>query len=103
MSEGYRDRVRQARRLAALMLLYLAPAYRLSVGVLRAQLEAAGYVAGTDEIHADIDFLDETGLAFRRDGNVVELTARGADVATGRTQATGVRRADPGELDALKT
>jgi len=84
------------RRRAILAALMLAPSYRLALRALRAQLDLVGYGVSLDRLEMDVAWLEEMGLAGMVD-EVAFLTARGADVVTGRAVAPGVKRPEPGE------
>jgi len=91
------------RRLAIVMALSLAPGYTLPRRQMRAQIEAIGYRVSLDLLESDLAWLDEMGLADRRDpstgsGDHVTLTDRGLDVAQSRAEIPGVRRPEPGEV-----
>jgi hypothetical protein len=87
----------QSRRLAILVSLSLATRYRLILSDLRAVVDGAGYPASLDRLRADVAWLEETGLVgFERPAEIVEITARGLDVAGGYAEVPGVGRPGPG-------
>lgn len=93
------------RRRAVLAALAVAPAYRMPVRTLRAQLDTLGYVVSIDRLATDCAWLAEQGLltlngdaASTAHGTSATLTDRGSDVVMGRATAPGVRRPEPGEL-----
>lgn len=95
---SYAQSVEAARRLTILLALYFAPGYTMARAALRGQVELTGYVVSADRLATDIAWLAEQGLIEPLELDAVRLTDRGADVATGRSQAPGVRRPAPGEL-----
>jgi hypothetical protein len=86
------------RRRAALAALAVAPAFRLPIRTLRAQLETLGYVVSIDRLASDCAWLAEQSLIDMQGETSATLTDRGLDVVMGRCTAPGVRRPDPGEL-----
>lgn len=93
---SYAETVSAARRLAMLLALYFAPGYALPRDVLRDEVNRTGYLAGTDLLAQECAWLSEMGLVELQHPDVVLLTARGEDVALGRSAAPGVRRPPPG-------
>lgn len=90
--------VTEDRRLVILRFLHEDPDYKLNTSVLRMALDAVGHSASRDQVETDVAWLAETGLVeVETVGNVcvVRLTARGADVATGRAVVPGVKRPSP--------
>jgi len=96
---SYAEEIAAARRLAILLALYFAPGYTLNRAALRAQVERTGYITGADKFNAEIAWLAEMELVESPEFDVVILTARGEDIALGRSQTPGVRRPSPGETD----
>lgn len=86
------------RRRAALAALAVAPAFRLPIRTLRAQLETLGYAVSIDRLASDCAWLAEQGLIDMQGEASATLTDRGLDVVMGRCAAPGVRRPEPGEL-----
>lgn len=96
---SYAEEVQKARRQAILLALYFSPGYTGSLPLLRTQIDAAGYVASLDLVQTEIAWLAEQGLvSLLPDGAAARLTARGEDIALGRSQSPGVRRPSPGEV-----
>lgn len=95
----YADEITAARRLAALLALYFAPGYTLNRAALRNQVERTGYITSVDKMSAEIAWLAEMELVETLELEAVRLTARGEDVALGRSQTPGVRRPSPGETN----
>ena len=85
------------RRRAILAALMLAPSYRLGLRQLRSQIDLVGYGVSLDRLEMDVAWLEEMGLATLA-YDVAILTDRGADVVTGRAQAPGVKRPEPGQV-----
>lgn len=94
---SYLEEVAQARRLALLLALYFAAGYTSSLMLLRAHLEQVGYIASVDLMQTELAWLAEQGLVEALASGAHRLTARGEDVALGRSQTPGVRRPAPGE------
>ena len=95
---SYADEVQKARRLAILLALYFSPGYTASLPMLRARIDAVGYVASLDLVQTETAWLAEQGLVcLLADDAGARLTARGEDIALGRSQSPGVRRPSPGE------
>jgi hypothetical protein len=96
---SYKDEIERARRLAILMTLHFADGYTLPARALRTQVEATGYITSADKLMQEVAWLGEMGYVEQLELDAVRLTERGADIATGRSTAPGVRRPDPGELN----
>lgn len=94
----YADEITAARRLAILLALYFATGYTLNRAVLRAHVDRTGYITSVDKMAAEIAWLAEMELVEALELEAVRLTARGEDVALGRSQTPGVRRPSPGEV-----
>lgn len=86
------------RRRAVLAALAVAPAYRMPVRTLRAQLDTLGYSVSIDRLATDCAWLAEQGLLTLQGEASATLSDRGLDVVMGRASAPGVRRPEPGEL-----
>jgi len=86
-------------RLSLLCLLEKDSSYSHNEYVLGRSLEMLGHSIGTDRVRTELHWLAEQGLLGLQtvgDSTVVAiLTARGADVALGRTQVPGVARPRP--------
>jgi len=96
---SYADEITAARRLAILLALYFAPGYTLNRAALRFQVERTGYITSADKMASECAWLAEMELVEQMDLDVVRLTARGEDVALGRSDTPGVRRPSPGEAN----
>ena len=96
---SYTEEVSAARRLAILVMLYFAPGYTLNRAALRNQVERTGYITSFDKMVAEIAWLAEMELVEQLEMDAVRLTARGEDVALGRSNTPGVRRPSPGETN----
>jgi hypothetical protein len=86
------------RRLVILKGLEAAAQYRANLLLLRRYCDAVGHVVSSDRIAADMAWLAEQGLVECDHSGpigVATLTARGMDVATGRTEVPGVQRPQP--------
>lgn len=88
---------REERRLSILQLLERAQAYRATVSVLYAQLDAMGDPATRIEVRADADWLAEQKLVALDEpapgALLVTLTEQGHDVAQGKSIVEGIKRA----------
>jgi pyridoxine/pyridoxamine 5'-phosphate oxidase len=87
------------RRLVLLRGLHSAAQYSANALLLRRYADAVGHVVGADRIEQDLTWLqqaDLVGLSKAGAVTVATLTARGADVAEGRTVVPGVKRPEPG-------
>lgn len=91
------EAITASRRLAILLALFFAPGYTLARVALRQKIELIGYVSSLDLLASECAWLGELGLVEQLEMDVVRLTARGEDVALGRSQTPGVRRPSPGE------
>lgn len=99
MSKSYREICAEDRRLVTLRFLAEEPDYRLNTALLRDALDTVGHRESGDVIAADAAWLRETGLVEHEYAGpvpVLRLTARGLDVAEGRSIVPGVRRPGPG-------
>ena len=95
---SFAERLREARRLALLQLLDATGATGASAQLLYDALPAEGLASSRDQVHADLAWLADMGLAdFERDAgpHVARITARGIDVARDRAQVPGVARPQP--------
>ncbi|MBA4381819.1 MAG: hypothetical protein C0406_04565 [Sideroxydans sp.] len=96
------EAITASRRLAILLALFFAAGYTLNRNVLRQQIELIGYVASLDLLASECAWLNEMGLIEQLELDAVRLTARGEDVALGRSQTPGVRRPSPGENNGAR-
>ena len=91
--------VTEDRRLAVLSILSSSAGYEASDALIRMMAERLGHRAALNAIQADLAWLRDAGLIGLRqtaDIHIATLTARGADVAAGRTHVPGVARVVPG-------
>lgn len=96
---SFADFQEQDRRLVLLRALSVAAQYRANAYLLRRYCDAVGHVVGADRVEADLAWLRDSGLVGlvqEGDVTVATLTARGMDVASGRTVVPGVARPQPG-------
>lgn len=87
------------RRLVLLRALSAAAQYRANALLLRRYCDAVGHVVGAERIDADLAWLADSGLLTvhaEGDVRIATLSARGLDVAEGRTVVPGVARPRPG-------
>ncbi len=90
------DTIREHRRLALLRLLSVSNA--ASVELLYAALPSMGVPGSLDQTRADVAWLDEAGLVTVEmigATAIATVTARGLDVAEGRSRTPGVARGAP--------
>lgn len=96
---SFADFQTEDRRLVLLRGLESAAQYRANALLLRRYCDAVGHIVSADRIAQDLAWLAEQSLVKldRAAGvDVAELTARGLDVATGRTKVPGVQPPQPG-------
>ncbi len=90
--------IREHRRLTILRGLHEQADFRLNESVLLDELRAYSFNLSADELRGELRWLEEQNLLSQdKIGNLIiaELTERGADVATGRSVAYGVKRPSP--------
>lgn len=86
------------RRLSILLVLKESGGYRCNEYLLRTALDSLGHAVSRDRLMTDLSWLAEQGhVATETVANisVATLSARGLDVASGRTIAPGVKRPAP--------
>jgi hypothetical protein len=96
----FRVYVREFRRLCILRVLAAAPGYEANDALLASAVEGMGVRGSTDQLRADIAWLDEQGLLGSETMGallVVKVTARGVDVAQGLAVVPGVAKPRPGD------
>lgn len=96
---SFADFQQEDRRLTLLKALENAAQYRANAFLLRRYCDSVGHVVSADRIEADLAWLAEQGLVgvgHLQGVTVATLTARGLDVATGRTKVPGVQTPQPG-------
>ena len=98
MKPDFAAHMAEDRRLVILRILLESAAYTANEYTVLDMVGRFGHVISSDRLQADLDWLQEQGLAHSDDVagvRIAKLTARGADVATGRTVVTGVKRPRP--------
>lgn len=98
----YAEEIAAARRRTILVALSFAPGYTLNRTALRLFVERTGYITSADLLAAEVAWLVEMGYVEPLEMDAVRLTARGEDIAKGRSQSPGVRRPSPGEADGTR-
>jgi hypothetical protein len=96
---AYREHFDGSRRLRLLKILYDVQGYKANELIVGRMLDAFGYSVSSDQVRTDLAWLSEQGLLTVEelgDLQIAELTARGADVATGKIATPGVHRPQPG-------
>lgn len=86
------------RRLVLLQALNTAPDYALRETVLARLLDGERLALGQEDLRAEFRWLADRGLVtveYHDDVQAVRITARGVDVAAGRTVIDGVERPRP--------
>jgi Fe2+ or Zn2+ uptake regulation protein len=99
MSDTFAELIAADMRLVILRCLNEDPGYDLNESMLQSMLEALGHNVSRDRVLTELAWLAEQGLvtlAWVMKVVVATLTARGADVATGRATVPGVKRPRPG-------
>ena len=89
------------RRLTILKGLEAAVQYRANAFLLRRFCDTLGHAVSADRLEQDLAWLAEQGLVSlaKPEGvTVATLSARGQDVAAGRTNTPGVARPQPGMI-----
>lgn len=95
---AYLEDLRRHRRLVILRILSELPTHRANASLLRSAVESIGVTSTRDDMATDIQWLaDQSLVSTETVGSVqlVTLTARGDDVATGRALVPGVARPSP--------
>lgn len=96
---SFEEAVAKNQRLLILQMLEQDAGYSHNEIVLQSGLEAMGHSVSGDKVRANIDWLADVALVTVSEsavGKVAKITARGVDVAKGRTVVTGVSRPLPG-------
>lgn len=95
---SFQNLLTEDRRLVVLRFLAEDPGYRLNTSLLQSALDRFGHSVSRDQIATDAAWLREQGLVTIEDlgpVQVLALTSRGLDVATGRAVTPGVKRPSP--------
>lgn len=90
--------VAEHQRLLILQMLEQDAGYSHNEIVLQAGLDSLGHSISIAALHGMMDWLSDAGLLIVTDsavGKVAKITARGVDVAKGRTIVSGVARPQP--------
>lgn len=86
------------RRLVILIVLLQSDQYSANEHLVRAMLDSWAHNIGRDLLRGEFAWLSEQGLikvSIFGDLQVAQLTARGKDVAEGRTSVPGVKKPEP--------
>jgi len=98
MMKSYADIRIEDRHLVILQFMAEEPNYRMTTSLLQDALDTIGHREPHDVILADAAWLKDVGLvSIETLGpfQVLQLTPRGYDVATGRAVVPGVKRPGP--------
>lgn len=95
---GFDEHYNRSLRLALLRLLAEAPGYRANSSLLHTTVGQLGFHVSRDKVLTQLDWLCEQSLiGIEELGSlkVIDLKARGLDVAKGHATVTGVDRPAP--------
>ena len=95
MKPDFSTHLTEDRRRVVLRVLAESAGYTANEYILQQMLEQFGHVASIDRIRADLAWLHEQQLltvSQVADVHIARITARGQDVAAGRTVVPGVKR-----------
>ena len=95
MKPDFSTHLTEDRRLVVLRVLAESSGYTANEYILQQMLEQFGHVASIDRIRADLAWLHEQQLltvSQVADVHIARITARGQDVAAGRTVVPGIKR-----------
>ena len=95
MKPDFSTHLTEDRRLVVLRVLAESAGYTANEYILQQMLEQFGHVASIDRSRADLAWLHEQQLltvSQVADVHIARITARGQDVAAGRTVVPGVKR-----------
>ena len=95
MKPDFSTHLTEDRRLVVLHVLAESAGYTANEYILQQMLEQFGHVASIDRIRADLAWLHEQQLltvSQVADVHIARITARGQDVAAGRTVVPGIKR-----------
>lgn len=98
-AKSYSEHMAEDRRLVILRLLEESNDYQANQFILHQALAPMGHAVSHDTLEGDLEWLREQRLiTLDQPGEVkiARLTNRGADVARGRANYPGVKRAEPG-------
>ena len=95
MKPDFSTHLTEDRRLVVLRVLAESAGYTANEYILQQMLEQFGHVPSIDRIRADLAWLHEQQLltvSQVADVHIARITARGQDVAAGRTVVPGIKR-----------
>lgn len=101
MTKSFTERLREDRRLVILRILSEQPGYRLNSSNLHAGLHHLGVAASRDDVLTDIHWLRDQSLVQLEpvpevdNLQLVTITTRGHDVASGQASVPGVSKPSP--------
>ena len=95
MKTDFSTHLTEDRRLVVLRVLAESSGYTANEYILKQMLEQFGHVVSSDRVRTDLAWMHEQQLLTVRqvaDVHIARITARGQDVAAGRTVVPGVKR-----------
>ena len=95
---SYSVTLRKHRRLAILRHLEQCADYTSNASILTDVLDGVGVTSSRDQVITELAWLKENGFVSYQDGGdfiVVEATARGVEIATGRATHPDIKRPKP--------
>ena len=95
MKPDFSTHLTEDRRLVVLRVLAESSGYTANEYILKQMLEQFGHVVSSDRVRTDLAWMHEQQLLTVcqvADVHIARITARGQDVAAGRTVVPGVKR-----------
>ena len=95
MKPDFSTHLTEDRRLVVLRVLAESAGYTANEYILQQMLEQFGHVVSIDRVRTDLAWLQEQQMltiSDVADVQIARITARGQDVAAGRTVAPGIKR-----------
>lgn len=95
---SYQDTLRRHRRLAILRHLEHCTDYTSNASILTDVLDGVGVTSSRDQVITELAWLQENGFVTLEDKGdfvITEATARGVEIARGRTTHPDIQRPSP--------